>query len=374
MENFASPHQMSKSSFLLPLRWLLLSYRRQGRAGFTLLELLVALIMGSIIVSTLLFAVVGVLQANQKEDSRAETQRDIQTALDYISTDLREAVFVYDGSCLTGSGTITVGTVSCPGVVNFLPAAVKNSPSIPVLAFWRIDELPPSLIQACNTNATSIYNDPPPTAINGVPCLSRRNYTLVVYYLDPSTTGNWKGKARIRRYELPQFAADGTRNTGWVDPTLTANNFLGWPFDVRGNNLQAAATLPDGSTNLAVGNPASVTPDVLVDFVDDPTNSNTATASCPPTASTTNLPDFVLTPSSGSKSFYACVRGGGITPATSTTSAVPNNPGSRNQEIAVFIRGNAAGRAGVPSTAQLLFEMETRALTRSSYEKSPSSQ
>lgn len=354
--------------------------RRRTQRGFTIVELLVALVMGSIITGTLLFAVVEVLQLNQREDNRAETQRDMKVAMDYISTELREAVFVYDGLCLTGSGTPGSG-VSCPSVLRFLPSVINTAPNtIPVIAFWRVSELPQTLMQACANNATQIYADPPPAAINGVPCLSRRTYSLVVYYLDTTTGGNWRGLARIRRYELSQFNDDGTRNTGWVDPTLTNNNFLGWPLDSRGNNLQVQNTLPDGSTNLAVGAPSNtVNPTVLTDFVDAPMGSGqannaiagTTTTSCPNDPST-RLPAFVRTPTNGSTSFYACVRGGGVD--TSQGAGVPNNPGGRNQEISLFIRGNAAGRPGVPRTGRLTFEIETRVLTRGSYEKNPAPQ
>lgn len=349
--------------------------------GFTLLEVLIALFVGSVITGLLLFGVVEVLQSNQRENSRAETQREIKAGLDYISTELREAVFVYDGGCLTGSGSITVGTPSCPGVINFLPTAINNgTTTFPVLAFWRVDELPPTLAQACTTNATQLYSNPLPAAINDVPCLSRRSYSLVVYYLDMTNPNNtWRGQARIRRYELTQFDPAGNRNLGWVDPTTTVNNFLGWPFDLNGNNLQNATTLPDGLTNQARGQPAStVNPPVLIDFVDSPVDSPGVTAlnACPSTASnlsgSSNLPAFVRTPTAGGSSFFACVRGGGID--TSQTPRVPNNPGGRNQEVALFIRGNAAGQAGVPITANATFEIETRTLTRGSYLKNPAPQ
>ncbi len=358
-----------------------LNQRDRRQQGFTLIELLVAIVMGSIISGGLLFAVVEVLQLNQREENRTETQREMKVALDYIGTELREAVFVYDGRCLTGAGTPGAG-ISCPGVLNYVPGLLNTAPTtVPIVAFWRVSELPQTLIQACAANATQIYADPPPAAINGVPCLSRRSYSLVVYYLDTSNpTGNWRGLARIRRYELAQFNDNGTRNTGWVDPTLTNNNFLGWPLDSRGNNLQNQNTLPDGSTNLAVGVPSTtVNPPVLTDFVDAPTGSGqannaiagTTTTGCPADPST-RLPPFVRSPTMGSTSFYACVRGGGID--TSGGAGIPNNPGGRNQEISLFIRGNTAGRPGVRLTSRQTFELETRILTRGSYEKKPAPQ
>ncbi|MBW4519855.1 MAG: prepilin-type N-terminal cleavage/methylation domain-containing protein [Scytolyngbya sp. HA4215-MV1] len=360
---------MAKQS---PRFWFLRRWLKRDRhpttAGFTLMELLVAMLIGSIITGVMLATVVELLKVNQQESSRAETQQEIQLALDYITADLREAVFVYDGACLSGVPANTV----CPGVLNFLPATINTAPNtIPILAFWRVDELPQPLLLACSANATRLYDNPQPAAILDIPCLSRRTYSLVVYYLDTTANSAWLGRSRIRRYELTQFDAQGNRNIGWVDPTLTANNFLGWPRDSANQNLQTVGTLPDGSVNRAQGVPNNnISPPVLADFVDNPI-VGTANA-CPATLNTTNLPTFVRTPTASSNSFYACVRGGGVTTVGGQTSA--NNPGGRNQEVAIFLRGNAAGKPGVPSTAQVTFEMNTRTLLRGSFAKNPAPQ
>lgn len=349
------------------------AHSRPHPAGFTLIELLVAMVMGSIITGALLFMIVNVLQFNQREDTRSETQREMKVALDYISTELREAVFVYDGRCMTGP---VAGAGLCPGLLSYLPASLQSSGRIPVLAFWRVDELPQPLIQTCAANAAQLYADPTPAAISGVPCLSRRSYSLVVYFVDTNKTGTWKGNARLRRYELTQFRADGTRNPGWVDPTITNNNFLGWPLNSQGVNLQNQATLPDGSPNLAQGAPvAPVEPEpvVLTDYVDTPTPPGAAnnTVTCPANTSTA-LPAFLRSPTAGSPSFYACVRGGGVD--LTQTPPIGSNTGGRNQEVFVFLRGNTAGRAGTPANARVTLDLETRVVTRGSYEKLPAAQ
>jgi hypothetical protein len=201
------------------------------------------------------------------------------------AAELRQAVFVYDGTCLSGTGAFSVS--ACPGVTNFLPSSINTANTIPVLAFWRVDQLPQVLINLCATNSANLNlttNPNPPAGINGVPCLSRRTYSLVVYYLDTTNTGGtWAGRARLKRYELTQFTATGAPNTGWVDPTTTNNNFLGWPYAATGTNLQTQGTLSDGSTNPYVGTiaGATVTPPVLVDFVDDPTTPNSTATECP---------------------------------------------------------------------------------------------
>jgi hypothetical protein len=231
------------------------------------------------------------------------------------------------------------------------------------------------LINRCAQNAANLNlttNANPPAGINGVPCLSRRTYSLVVYYLDTTNVNNtWSGRARLKRYALTQFTAAGAPNTGWVDPTTTNNNFLGWPFEATGNNLQAAATLSDGSVNPYAGAAnLAVAPPVLVDFVDTPTTAGSTATACPgDSAAAGSLPPFVRSPAGTTvTSFYACVRGGGF------TAGIQNNTGGRNQETAVFLRGNAAGRAGVPLTANVVFDLQTRVLSRGSFEKSPAPQ
>ncbi|MBD2074854.1 prepilin-type N-terminal cleavage/methylation domain-containing protein [Phormidium sp. FACHB-592] len=371
---------MAKHSFPWLLARSFRSQRKHPTTGFTLLELLISVFIGGIITSTLLYSVVELLKVNQRESSRAETQREMQLAMDYISAELRQAVFVYDGSCLTGTGTFAAD--ACPGVTNFLPTAINTQPTgtaagtTPVLAFWRVDPLPQVLINLCAANAANLNlttNPNPPAGINGVPCLSRRTYSLVVYYLDTTNTGGtWAGRARLKRYALTQFTATGAPNTGWVDPTTTNNKFLGWPYEATGNNLQTAGTLSDGSTNPYAGAIAgvAVNPPVLVDFVDTPVTPGSTATACPGDSVTAgSLPPFVRSPSGTTvTSFYACVRGGGF------TAGIQNNTGGRNQETAVFLRGNAAGRAGVPSTAKVVFDLQTRVLSRGSFEKSPAPQ
>ena len=345
------------------LRWLCLT-RRRSTLGFTLIELLISVAIGSLIVGTLLLGVVELLQISQRESSRTETQRDTQLALDFMADELRQAIFVYDGDCLQGV------TNSCPGIRNYIPLPTGATP---VLAFWRLDELPQTLRTLCSTNAASFNPNGPaiPAALQGVPCLSRRMYTLVVYYFSTANPSNiWKGQARILRYELPQFNAAGQRTQGWADPTQSRNQFVGWPLDTN--------TPANDLRTIWAGTAAPAAPAVLVDFVDNPTRvavGGTAfNTGCPASPTTNSLPDYIRSPlasvAPNSTSFYACVRGGGVRVAGVTTTGT-NNPGAGNQSVALFLRGNAAGRPGVKSTTNILFDMQTVVLTRSGLGKSP---
>lgn len=308
----------------------------QNIAGFTLIELLVSAIIASIVVSGLMGIVIQLLETNQKESAQTETQGDIQSALEFISSELREAVYIYGGDCLQGQGTTTEPNY-CPGIVNHIPNIPSNS--VPILAFWKLDPLPDTLKTQCNNN----------TAATTVPCVASRTYSLVVYFLrknQSSEDTKWSGKARITRYELSQYKSDGTATANYVTPNQPGVNFHIWPYKNNGGTLiNLQANKPTG---------AQVT---LVDFVDDTARTGDSSVSCP-----TN---YVLTPSSttapfsGVRSFYGCVKEGS------------GDEAGFNQDAFVFLRGNASGRAGM-SNNSFLPALQTQVLRRGIVNKVPS--
>ncbi|NEQ25006.1 MAG: type II secretion system protein, partial [Microcoleus sp. SIO2G3] len=98
-----------------------LQRRKHRQKGFTLVELLVVTLIAGGIVSALMLLVVELLTADQRDASRNATQQDMQRSLDYISTELRDAIFVYSGDCLYGTGPACSGR---PPVLNYLPASL----------------------------------------------------------------------------------------------------------------------------------------------------------------------------------------------------------------------------------------------------------
>ncbi|BAU12737.1 hypothetical protein LEP3755_32680 [Leptolyngbya sp. NIES-3755] len=349
-------------------------------SGFTLLELLVAMIVGTLISGGLLLLVVQLVETNLREAARSDTQRDLQAAIDYIARDVREAVYVYDATCLLDRPPAPNNT-NCPGLRNYLPESITgtsgagftngaNLTNVPVLAFWRLDPLPDRLKQACFNNRTA-YNQPPPlpAAINGVPCLSGRMYTLIVYSLNRATdVAVNRGRARIMKYELPQFTErvpQGANPTdaiaGWVDPKgRTVNGketgFLAWPVDRASLSAPALDSLQTVSRGQIAGGNVPLT-----DFVDwiglydgqQPTNLSSANRE-------TNL---VLTPASASnlpRGFYVYVRGA-------------DQESGFNQEVVIRIQGDAAGRPGIrdfaPNRPRVPISLETRVLVRGANNK-----
>jgi prepilin-type N-terminal cleavage/methylation domain-containing protein len=357
----------------------LLSLRLKGGEvkGFTLLELLVAMLIGSIITFIMLAGVTNLMGTNQKEGARSDTQRDAQAAIDYMTRDLREAIYVYDGRCLSDTTAdnnrvvleAAIGTTPatyCSALLNFLPASLKTATQLPVLAFWRVDPLPAPLKTVCETNAKEWVDSKTAAAkplFAQMPCASRTTYTLVVYSLDWSNpNGIWRGRARLKRYQLPQYeyVATGATTTpttpGWASPLDKEIGFPQWPLRTPaagGVPTSAQAAPPSGADNA-----------VLIDFMDDVKFTGSDTANCPaeappitpPTGTATVPAKFQLSPTTtlangerARRSIYACVRGGA----------------SINQEVIIRLQANAAGRPGVPKVGSSLpITMETRVLTR----------
>lgn len=310
--------------------------------GFTLIELLVVVLIAGGIISGLMYLVVELLTADRVEASRTQTQQEMQMALDYIGTELRQAVYVYNEDCMNATGTGAAGDADfCPGLYNHIPANLTDAGESPILAFWKQQQLPSSIRNACDAG----------NAPAGTPCVTGHSYALVVYTLDTANSDIWSGGARIRRYALTQFQADGSATNGYVDPGNFDRSFRSWPFysDTDGGTPtnQQGGTAPGG------------TPQVLVDFVDDRVRDDIVTQ-CP-NGYTLTSDDTV--PTTFANSFYGCVRD------------LPNNvEGGLNRDTRLFLRGNPSGRPGMGSDVSrnsFLPTLETQVLSRPVLEKQP---
>lgn len=296
----------------------LLTRRRSPASpkGFTFIELLVVLLIGGIIISGLMYLAVELLTADKRESVRSETQRDLQLALDYMSSELREAIYVY------------------PDVIDpdtnqpftFLPPT--DAYGDPVIAFWKQQPLPREVRQAC---ATTVIPE----------CLRGHSYSLVVYSLklaDPNGNDGWQGKARIIRSAMTQFdVEDGTENVGYISPVAQQSvQFNAWP---------------NGNT------PTFSAPRELTDFVDDGAGASgqTRSGTCP-----TGYAVSPSQPIDGSvRSFFACISQPGT-----DDDGITLSPESWSQEIILYLQGNAAGRSGIYGDDGFLPTLETRVLSR----------
>lgn len=297
------------------------SRRGDSVRGFTLLELLVTTAIAGGIVSGLLFIVVQLMGVDQRESAQSETQREMQLALNYISTEMRDAVYVYTGRTLAA----TPGSRNGQSLMDFLPANLGTN-SFPVIAFWKQQPFPDAVKNACAGSA-------PPA---GVACTNGSSYALVVYSLSThNPNGTWKGNARITRYSLTEFKdSDGTATAGYVNPGVYNNNFETWPY----------GTNETGLVNLQTARPGTATPAALVDFVD-----NTGPAVMCPNATVTGV-NYNISPTTGVRSFYACVN--------------DRLGDGESQDVLIYLRGNVKGRPGSSLASPFLPTLETRVLSR----------
>ncbi len=318
--------------------------------GFTLVELLVSILMAGIIISSLLYMMVNLLQTDQKESATNQTQTEMQAAIDYITSDLRDAVYVYDDVTKLSS---------------YLPDYATTHK--PILAFWKTESVAEQNQTLPSAPTTSPTPSPTPTACSTftdalkiAECTSLRvrqnTYTLVVYLQSKGEGGEWKGKSRIRRYQLRKYKnTSATENMstlsqskGYVDPSQTNTSFKNWPL----SNV-------DGTTNLqGTGNrPVTDNGDVLADFVDDPANRTAVIPTC--TTGYTRTP-LATTPIPTYTSFFACVR---------------NEADSvgLNQDIIVFLRGNPVGKTGILSDPpdKQLPTLQSQVVARGVLDKTP---
>lgn len=297
------------------------------RKGFTLIELLVAIIVGSLIVGTLLYVVVELLQINRREEVLTQTQQDMRRAIDYMSRDISEAIFVY-----ASPDTVTDELTDLP------------ANATPVLAFWRLDPVDTSDLDDCDTFQGDRLSECTTLRIR------QSMYTLVVYlHADNSGNDIWSGPARIIRYELPKYTAGGintlNQRTGYLDPSI-ANNFDDWTRNPDDNTTDGIAV-------------------VLTDHV-DAIGAEDNPQACPDA-------NYVRSPAD-SDSFFSCVLAGDVDdPDTSLVLQTRTN-----QSVQLALRGNTetnAGQIGLAGTSEAsrLPTLETEVLIRGVIQKQPGS-
>ncbi|NJL86570.1 MAG: prepilin-type N-terminal cleavage/methylation domain-containing protein [Leptolyngbyaceae cyanobacterium SM1_1_3] len=288
-----TPSQLWLFRLLIHLR------RRSSKAGFTLIELLISIIIVGIIISGLLYLVVEMLQLDRREFVLNQVSTDMNRAMDYITNDVEEAIYVYSNPMDVVSELSDVG-----------------ADEKPVLAFWRPDLLDQDDLDKIKSSCS-------PAAECALLKERQAFLTLVVYLQEENTDDSiWNGETRIVRYSLPNYTSitsslNSKSTPGYNDPTLiNGNGFANW----------VANGTTDGIKQ------------VLVDSVDkfEP-ESDIDEAACP-NPDPAN-PIYTLSPSTptldSKKSFYVCVR-----EASVGTNALGDTINS-NQDLIVFLRGNA---------------------------------
>jgi type II secretory pathway pseudopilin PulG len=266
--------------------------------GFTLIELLVALLIAFLIITPLLGFMISVLSTDRREQAKASTEQEIQTALNYISRDLQQAVYIYDAAGIEA-------------IKSQLRYPTDNTKS-PVLVFWK-RELVKEVIEAADKTKDDTFV-----------------YSLVAYYLIKDNSTTWSKSARIARWHIKdgvRAISGGVDCTGYTGKYINANcpspGFA--PFT---DQFDEADSLEQGMNKWkkATGT-YDTSATVLIDYVDQSTASPRPAATCPPdsTSTTPQIKWSAITPANNITGFYACVD-------------------RANTTAQVFIRGNALAR------------------------------
>ncbi|MFP4220980.1 MAG: prepilin-type N-terminal cleavage/methylation domain-containing protein [Phormidium sp.] len=315
-------------------------------SGFTLTEILVSMIIAGLVMSGLLGLMVELLTSDARETARTETQREMQMALDYISSEIRESVHVYDGRCIDGTAD------SCEGFVD----AISRDNSVPVLAFWKLEDLPQAVVETHCSGSGETPLD--------IPCLSGRSYSLIVYYLtrNEGNDATWSGLGRLQRARLATFTSRGGPH--FTPPYAPVEEDSGdQPSTFR-------SWQPDSMDSFQVT--------TLVDFVDSRPLDEIAELQGTPGASVQCPDGHVITPSDETlnangfgevRNFYACIRDDSILADDDDENATSQ---TFNQKVILFLRGNAAGKPGIrDANIGFMPAIQTQVLNRSVREKTP---
>lgn len=279
--------------------------RRRSRLpkGFTLIELLVAIILAFLVLVPLFGLMINIMNTDHREQAKATSEQEIQVALDYISQDLEQAVYIYDADGLNHNSTDNP-----PGIKDQIPPIAQGSDNcselnscVPVLVFWK---------REFNQDAI------PVTDTASSPKDDSFAYSLVAYYLieinKNSNSSNESQIAQIGRFQIKDGVRDPDNSNSYINEKDAA---IGRSPGFKPFDLSLTGTLKQKMDRWRnAGENYTARTDTLIKYIDQ---SDNITANC--AANTQQVPSTLI------GGFYACVDSA-ITLAQ------------------VYIRGNALGR------------------------------
>jgi prepilin-type N-terminal cleavage/methylation domain-containing protein len=94
-------------------------YLAHRNGGFTLIELLVGLIIASIVITPIMSFMINILDTSRREEAKASSEQEVESALNYIAQDLNQAVYIYNATGLDNSNLNTNPGIS--GIKDQIP-------------------------------------------------------------------------------------------------------------------------------------------------------------------------------------------------------------------------------------------------------------
>ncbi|MBD1890133.1 hormogonium polysaccharide secretion pseudopilin HpsC [Coleofasciculus sp. FACHB-SPT9] len=189
----------------------------QKTSGFTLIEVLVAMILATLVIGPLLGFMINILDTDRREQAKSNSEQEIRAALDYIAQDLQQAVYIYDADGMAA-------------IKSQLPLPATTD-KVPVLVFWK-RELKKKIVPVTTNNCTN-----PDT------CDDAFVYSLVSYYLIKDTDPTWSESARIGRFQIQ----DGIRSNSGTVRTEPVYNYDGVANTLTQNGTQQVKYLGSAS-------------------------------------------------------------------------------------------------------------------------------
>ncbi|MDB9473757.1 hormogonium polysaccharide secretion pseudopilin HpsC [Dolichospermum circinale CS-537/03] len=270
-------------------------------AGFTLVELLIALAMSSVMITVLLQFMITMITTDSDEEIKINSEQEIQTALDYISRDLQQAIYIYDAA----------GIDKIKDQLRYPNDDTKT----PILVFWKRNFVSQVIPTTLGKDDAFVHS-------------------LVAYYLIKDTNTNWSQSARIAKWEVKdgvEVTTGGVTCSGYTKKYVNADNCPNPGF--KPFNIAQYNTVEEAMNNWQKSGTAYTTDaNVLIDYVDQTTPPLVPTipptpppATCPADTITPPITWSTIKPSNDMTGFYACVD-------------------KANTTAKVFIRGNALAR------------------------------
>jgi type II secretory pathway pseudopilin PulG len=281
-------------------------------SGMTMLELLVGTIMAFLIITPMLTFVVDMLNTDRREQVKANTEQDIQSAASFMAQDLSQAVRIYNQSEIN-----TLRGNSPP------PISVPAN-STPILVFWKRQLVKDAIpVKNCVPDSN---ND----------CLDDTNVmSFVTYYVRQNNDTTWcpdgtPCPARIERLEIRDGVKDPNDDTKYLcDTTPSLCPKVDDPKK-RNSGFNSEFEIEDATKLKGGADTITKDPEVLVNNLDH-TPLTPATDECkkalgnPQDADGNPIDESILRVAGNYAGFYACVD-------------------SSRTLAQVFIRGNALRR------------------------------
>lgn len=279
---------------------------KQKISGFTLIELLVGLILAALVVTPLMSFLVNTLNTSRREEAKANSEQEVQSALNYIAQDLKQAVYIYNAAGLDNNNLNIYPGIS--GIKNQIPPAasapgcIHNPPNnicVPVLVLWK---------REFREGDASTGNKTTNIAVDTFV------YSLVGYYLikGDNPNGTWSNVARIGRFQITDGVKYLTNINSYIEDRSDGFRL----FNLRVPGI----TLEEKMNRWQKNNESyTTTVDTLVDYID----TSNLTPNCP----TNTQPNIQQVPANLTGGFSACVD-------------------SSDSSAQVYLRGNALARIG----------------------------